>query len=143
MEKILDWVEKHFVKAIVLSVVTVILLLVLVLFSVARAAEVNVSWTHPTQYTDNTALGVANLKETQVQYGTCTTATTPTFNVLTAEVVVPAPAATVKLLAVSPGTYCFRARVTDLQLRVSNWSVVVSKAIVEIKPKAPTTVVIQ
>ena len=108
----------------------------------AGAADVKVSWTNPTQYSDGTALALDNIKDTRVQYGTCTTATTPTFGTLTGEKYVPGPEATMTFTGVAAGTYCFRAQTTDLQSRVSSWSVVVSKPIVEIKPKAPTSVVI-
>jgi len=143
MDKILDWVEQHFVKAIILAVVAVILILVAVLFSVAQAADVKVSWSHPTQYTDNTPLALENIKETQVQYGTCTTATTPTFGTLTAEQVAAAPLTTITFTAVVPGKFCFRARTVDLQLRASAWTAAVAKTVVDIKPKVPTGVVVQ
>ena len=108
----------------------------------ANAADVKVSWTHPTQYSDGTVLALENIKDTRVQYGSCTTATTPTFGTLAVEKYVLAPAALHTFTTVAAGTYCFRAQTTDLQGRISPWSVVVSKPIVEIKPKAPTSVVI-
>ena len=114
------------------------MLALLVVFS-ANAADVKVSWTHPTQYSDGTALPLESIKDTRVQYGTCATTA---FGTLTAEKYVAAPAATWTFTAVAAGTYCFRAQTTDLQGRISPWSVVVSKSIVEIKPKAPTSVVI-
>lgn len=117
---------------------------VLTMFGInsARAADATVSWTHPTQYTDGTAFTVDKIKESLVQYGTCTTATTPTFGTLTADAVVPAPAATVKLTGITAGTYCFRVRTVDTNSQVSSWSIVVQKAVVEVKPKAPTTVIV-
>ena len=108
----------------------------------ALGAEVNVTWVHPTQYSDNSALPLEAIRDTTVQYGTCTTATTPTFGTLTRETIVPGPARTVLFSAVAPATYCFRARTTDAQARVSNWSAVVKKAVVDIKPKAPTTLTV-
>lgn len=118
------------------------LLALLLLPLSAVAADATVTWTHPTQYTSGAPLALEAIRETTVQYGTCTTATTPTFGTLTKETIVPGPAATVKLTGIAAGTYCFRARTTDTAGLVSAWSTVVSKAIVEVKPKAPTGVVV-
>lgn len=106
------------------------------------AADVNVSWVYPTTYTTGAPMPIEEAKEIAIQYGTCTTATVPTFGTLTKEVIVPAPATTTKLTGVVAGTYCWRLKLTDTLLRVSAWTTVISKVIVETKPKAPINVVV-
>jgi len=109
----------------------------LLLTSPAFAANVTVSWTHPTEYEDASALPLASIKETRIQYGSCTTAVPPAFDVAAGTVVVAAPDASTVIGGLSPGTYCFRALTVDIAGMLSVWSNVVSKTITAPRPKAP------
>lgn len=144
--RLLDWVEKHYLRATLYILAVLVVLFGVAFCSLAQAADAAVSWTHPTQYTDGSALPLASIKETVVQYGTCVAAVAPatavTFGTLKLETLVAAPDATVRLTGIVAATYCFRAATRDTQLRTSSWSSLVQKAVVEIKPKAPATVVV-
>lgn len=91
----------------------------LMLTVAAYANTADVSWTHPTQRTDNTALAIADIKETQVDWAKCTASNTfPTS--VDGTKVVPAPAATTSIGPLAYGTWCFRARTVDTAGRVSD-----------------------
>ena len=81
------------------------LLLLALLPLTALAASVTVTWTHPTQNTDGTALALANIASTRVEHGTCSGTA---FGTKAGEAVVPAPATTTTF-DLGPGTHCFRA----------------------------------
>jgi hypothetical protein len=134
------WLDRNYLPVSVALWLAVLALLSLLgaVINTAHAADATVSWTHPTQYTDGTALPIDKIRETAVQFGTCTTATPPGFGTLTRETIVPAPAATVKLTAVAAGTYCFRAKTVDVNTQAGAWSAVVQKAVVDVKPRPPT-----
>ena len=81
------------------------LLALLLLPFAAGAADVTVTWTHPSANTDGSALSVSNIASTRVEYGSCSGTA---FGTKAGEVVVPAPATTTTV-TLAPGTHCFRA----------------------------------
>ena len=70
------------------------------------AANVTVSWTHPTQFTDGSALALNQIASTRVEYGSCAGTA---FGTVAGQVTVPAPATTTTISGFAPGTHCFRA----------------------------------
>jgi len=52
-------------------VVLALLLVSLVMCSRAHAGTATVSWTHPTTYTDGSALALTDISQTRIEYGTC------------------------------------------------------------------------
>ena len=105
-EKILNWVEFNFIKAMLLSTAITVLLLCGLVYAVAHASSATVSWTHPTQYTDGSALPLSGIASTRVEYGSCVGTA---FGTKTGEVVVVAPAVTTTVTGLTPSTWCFRA----------------------------------
>ncbi len=75
------------------------------------AQEASLSWQHPTQYTNGTALPLASIARTEVEYGVCNAGKTG-FLATPAPVIVsvPAPPAVRVITGLAPGTWCFRAR---------------------------------
>jgi hypothetical protein len=71
----------------------------------ALAADLTVTWTHPTAFADNSPLTLAQIASTRVEYGTCSGSA---FGTASGSVTVPAPAAS-GVVTVPPGTWCFRA----------------------------------
>lgn len=85
----------------------------------ALAADANLSWTHPTQRVDGTALPLSAIKETQIDWGAC--AAGNTFPATPAGTkAVPAPATTTTVTGLAYGTWCFRARTADTNNLVSD-----------------------
>ena len=87
-------------------------------FGSASAADATLTWTHPTQRTDNTALPLAEIKETQIDWAVCATGNTFPATPLGTKAV-PAPANTTVVTGLTYGTWCFRARTADLTGEVS------------------------
>jgi hypothetical protein len=117
------------------------LLLLALLPLSALAAGVTVSWTHPTQNTDGTALALANIASTRVEYGSCSGTA---FGTKAGEAVVPAPATTTTF-DLAPGTYCFRAyskTVAALGALESGPSGVASKVVPYSPPNPPVITVV-
>jgi hypothetical protein len=106
------------------------LLLALLLPFMASAADVTVSWTHPTSREDGTLLAVTEIASTKIEWGLCSNGT------YTSSVTVPAPATSKALTNIASGVYCFRAYTTDVNGLVSAPSAVVQKAL-NSPPKAP------
>ena len=74
VDRILDWVERHFLKSVALAVLTLCLLLCLVVYNVSNAADVRVSWTQPVQNADGSAIpvsGAGSLASNRVEWGSC------------------------------------------------------------------------
>lgn len=74
--------------------------LLAVLSAQAFAADLVITWQHPTKNTDGSAItttGPLALKETRLEWGTCTAENT--FNVKAGEMIVPFPATTGTILA--------------------------------------------
>lgn len=101
----------------------------------AYAADANITWSHPTQRVDNTALPLSDIKETQIDYATCTAGTFPATPLGTKTVA--APAASAVISGLGYGVWCFRARTVDTSGLQSENSTVVSKQYLA-PPKPPT-----
>lgn len=84
------------------------LAVLLTLVTFAASADDNLSWQHPTEYTDSSPLNQADIASTIIRYGNGTSANPPTT---VSAITVPAPATT----AVVPrdplvaGTVCYQA----------------------------------
>lgn len=96
-----------------LGALTLLTILVFVLMAKSvYAADATVSWTHPTQRVDNTPITLAEIRETQIDWGVC--ATGNTFPATPAGTkAVPAPGTTTQVTGLTYGTWCFRARSVD------------------------------
>lgn len=84
------------------------LAVLLTLASCMAAADDNVSWQHPVEYTDSSVLNLADIESTVIRYGVGTSANPPT---ILQSVTVPAPATTAIIprdVAVA-GTVCYQA----------------------------------
>lgn len=82
------------------------LALFLACIAAALSADVTVSWTHPVQFADGTPLALAQIASTRVERGTCSGTS---FGTKQAEQTATGSGTSVVFLALSPGTYCFRA----------------------------------
>lgn len=90
-----------------------------------------VTWTHPTQRTDNTALPVGEIKHTQVSWGPQGGPYT------TGSVNVTAPANNTTVPRLTAGTRCYVAYTVDTQDRISVASNEACKTIIS-PPRAPS-----
>lgn len=80
----------------------------LYVFAAAKvfAADVTVTWTHPTAFVDGTSLALGQIASTRVEYGSCSGTA---FGTKTGEVTVNAPATTATISGFANGTTaCFR-----------------------------------
>lgn len=108
---------------------------VLLLFGAhAFAGDADLSWDHPTTYTDGSALLLSDIQNTRIEFGTCAGAA---FGTKIGETTVTGTASTTVIRGLPPATYCFRAYVTakNLESLASN---VVSKVILQAPPSPPT-----
>ena len=96
----------------------VLLALCLMVPGLALAVPVQVSWNLPTARVDGTPLPVSELAKTTVEWGTCGT---DTIAVVEGSQDAAAPATTLTFDHAA-GQICVRAKVTDTQNRVSDWS---------------------
>lgn len=101
------------------------------------AASADISWTHPTTYTDGSAIAAGALTQTDIIYGLCNATNdgllaTPT----PVTVVVPYPATTKSITGLGNGTWCFAAR-SDTATAQSDFTGFISKQII-LKPAPPT-----
>ena len=103
-----------------------------------HAADATVSWTNPTQNTDNSAIpstGAGSLTGTRVEYGSCVGAA---FGTKAGEVTVTAPGTTATITGLSDAaTYCFRAFARNTYGAESAASNVASKVMPTPTPKPP------
>ena len=106
----------------------------LLLSGEARAEDATLNWTHPTQRENNVALALAEIRETQVDWGLCSGTSFPATPAGTKAV--PAPATTTVITGLAYGTWCFRARTVDTGGLTSVNTSVVSKVILA-PPKPP------
>lgn len=104
----------------------------------AEAADANVSWTHPTQRTDNTALPLSEIQKTVVEWGLCSGGNFPATPAGTRDV--PAPATTTSVTGLAYGTWCFRAFTVDTGGMTSTASNTAVKAFIA-PPKPPVLTV--
>ena len=107
------------------------------------AANVTVSWTHPTQFTDGSALALNQIASTRVEYGSCAGTA---FGTVAGQVTVPAPATTTTISGFAPGTHCFRAY-TRTTVAAGNQesgpSGIATKVIAFPPPNPPTIVTVE
>lgn len=97
----------------------ILILWLLLTIPKAFAADAQLSWTHPTQREDGTALPLAEIKETQIDWAACAAGNVfPPTPAGTKAVAAPATSTTVTGLTY--GTWCFRARTVDTANLVSN-----------------------
>ena len=82
--------------------------IILALFGISRAnaADVTLTWTHPTAFTDGTPLTPAMLANTRIEFGSCAGAA---FGTKTGEVNLAPSFLTTTITGLAPGTWCFRA----------------------------------
>lgn len=109
----------------------------------ANAADAELSWTHPTQYTDNTPLPIAQIARTDIQYGLCATGNTsllPTPPPVT--VAVPTALTAFTVTPLNAGRWCFAVRTAATNGEVSVWTPFVTKVVAPPAPKAPTNLVV-
>lgn len=120
------------------AVLFVAIMLLAGCLQVAHAADATVSWTNPTQNTDNSAIpatGPGSLTGTRVEYGTCAGTA---FGTKAGEVIVTAPATSATITGLSDAaTYCFRAFSRNTFNAESAASNVVSKVMPTPTPKPP------
>lgn len=110
-------------------------------FVVARAADLNVTWTAPTQNTDGSAIpatGAGSLASTRVEWGSCNGAA---FGTRVGEQTVNAPAASTVITGVAPGTWCVRAFARNTYGAESEASNVASRVVNPPTPQPPTITV--
>lgn len=114
-----------------------------------QAGEADLSWVHPTTYTDGTPLPIGQIARTEVEYGLCNAGKTG-FLASPAPVVVTIlpPPNTQKITGLAPGTWCFRARtVATTTTTPSAWTAnangtIAFKVILQAPPSAPTNLTI-
>lgn len=111
---------------------------VLLIAPLAHAADITVTWTHPTVYTDGSALPVASITQTRVEYGTCTGTA---FGTRINQGAVTGSAATIVFRNLPPATYCFRAYTTASGVE-SAASVTATKVISQPAPGAPSNLTV-
>ena len=75
--------------------------------SSAVAHDAVLTWEHPTEYDDGQPLPVTDIRETRVEYGRCVEQAFPAQPEGT--LVVPGPAASVGIVGLTNGWWCFRA----------------------------------
>lgn len=108
------------------------------LASQAFAADATVSWTNPTQNTDNTAIpatGAGSIASTRIEFGTCSGAA---FGTKAGEVTAPGSSTSIVISGHAPGaTVCFRAYAKNTFGVESAASAVASKDFPAPTPKPP------
>lgn len=115
----------------------------------AKAGEANLSWIHPTTYTDGSPLPIGQIARTEVEYGLCNAGKTGFLASPAPVIVTIAPPPAVRVVTgLSPGTWCFRARtVATTTTTPSAWTAntdgtLASKVILQAPPSAPTNLTI-
>lgn len=103
--------------------------------SMLWAASADLSWTHPTSYTDGTPLPLASITSTDIAYGLCNAGKTAIAGTPTV-VAVPAPAVSKSVTGLTNGSWCFQAR-TAVGASLSDYTAVVAKDVV-LKPSPPS-----
>lgn len=127
IDRLVDWVENHFLAALYAVLLALVVLLVGVFWSLAHAATATVTWTHPTSRIDGTALTPTEIKATRIAYGKCPATDTV--------VDVPAPASSWISPDLGYGTWCFKAATVDQANLVSDYTGIVQK--VHVAPPSP------
>jgi hypothetical protein len=105
-------------------------------FIQAHAADATLTWSHPTQYTDNTAIPAGALTQTSIIYGKCNAGNTGLLTTpAPVTVTVAYPATSRVITGLGEGTWCFAAR-SETATAQSAWTGYVFKPIV-LTPKPP------
>jgi hypothetical protein len=105
--------------------------------NLARGADGVVSWTHPTQYTDNTPIPAGGLSGTEIQYGKCNATRTGLLATpAPVTVSVPFPATTRTITGLTNAEWCFAARSTQPVGSPSDWTGFAWK-LIDLQPKPP------
>ena len=112
--------------------------LALLFASSAFAHDAVLTWTHPVEYDDGQPLPVTDIRETRVEYGRCVDQEFPT--VPEGSLVVPGPAASVGVVGLLNGWWCFRAFTVSTEGVESEASATALAHYVG-KPKPPTSLV--
>lgn len=137
LERILDWVGMHFLKAVVLVIAVVVALLCLTVYNVSNAADVRVSWTNPTQNTDGTAIpatGAGSIATNRVEWGSCVGAA---FGTPAGSQSIPVATSYV-VTGLAPALHCFRLTATNTYGSESGVSGVAQRNVVAPVPNPPT-----
>lgn len=109
-------------------IVLILTLLATVFTGAAFAATANLTWTHPTQRVDNTSLALSEIKETEIEYGTCTGTAEPFGISPIGSKVFPVgttPTQSGQVTSLAYGKWCFRARtvpVVQPDTNKSDWT---------------------
>lgn len=131
-------VEKLMLAALVALVFIVMMSLSHAVYG--QTASADLTWTHPTQRVDGTALALTEIRETQLDWAKCTASNTFPITVEGTRAV-PAPATTASITGLTYGTWCFRARSADTDGRVSdNSGTVWKRYLAPPRPPVITTV---
>ncbi len=143
VDRILDWVEMHFLKAILLSILALVLTLCAIVYSVAQADDVTVSWTQPLTNTNGSAIpatGAGSIQSNRVAWGSCVGSA---FGTQIGAQVVPA-ATSYTVPSLPPATYCFRVTAVNTFGNESLVSNVAQRVVTAPTPNPPivTTAVI-
>lgn len=135
-QRIANWIDSHFVAGIYLTLATIVLLLIGILYAAtpAKAAEATLNWEMPTQREDGSALLPSELASTAIKYGICESGQVPSSG---ATITVPAPAATVTIPSLTPGNWCFAASAVDVFGLQSAFTLPVSKTVNPTSPPKP------
>ena len=140
VDRILNWVERNFLKTIALAVFTLCLLLCLIVYNVGHAADVTVSWTQPLTNTDSSAIpasGPGSIAQNRVQWGTCVGAA---FGTQIGVQTIPAATSYV-VTGLPPATYCFRVYALNTYGQTSLASNVTTKDVPPPTPNPPVLAV--
>lgn len=113
----------------------VVLILLLTITAPALAGNALITWTNPTTYSDGSPMPASELAHTLVERGTCSGP--GVFGALLESTQVPAPAQSLSVVALEPGTYCWRLASVTIRGKTSDYSVTRSKTIDWPTPSAP------
>lgn len=141
IDRVLDWVERNYLRATLIVLAAFVILIGMVFASLAKAATLTGSFTLPTQYEDGSPLPVANIKHIRVQVGTCSVSD----QVVTGEgeqLVAPPATAFSVTVPRAFGRFCARAQTETVSGLLSAWTPSVVKVIAEPAPKPPTLLTI-
>jgi hypothetical protein len=141
LEKLLRFADRHIAAvttALGAFAIILLILLLVALVHVAKAADATVTWAHPTQRIDGSSLPLSSIKETRVEFGSCAGTA---FGTLAGTMTVAAPATSITVPGLSYGTWCFQAYTVDTLNQMSVASAVATKSFLA-PPKAPASVVV-
>jgi hypothetical protein len=103
----------------------------------AKADDATVTWTHPTQYVDNSPIPAGGISATEIQYGKCNATRTGLLATpAPVTVSVPFPTTTRTITGLTTAEWCFAARSLQPVGSPSDWTAQVWK-LIDIKPKPP------